>query len=286
MRKSAGSFDARQEMAAGGFEIQHKKDTGLQNVALHHHDFYEIYYLVSGEVTYLIEGRKCPVSPGDLLLVSPRELHLLSIAGPKDYERYVLWIRADEVRRLSAPDCDLEQGLRSDRQGCSNLLRPDPEQRETVLRCMETLWQEAASGEYGARLLSESCLRQLLILIGREQERGAESRPTVQEGLTTKVLRYVSEHCREEFSLDSLAQQLFVSKYYLCHEFQRQTGTSIYRYLKKKRLQLARELLRGGVSPGAAGAEIGYRDYSCFYRAFLGEYGETPGACAAGFQTK
>ena len=51
MPKSAGSFDPRQELKAESFEIQHKRDTYLKKVALHHHDFYEIYYLVSGDVT-------------------------------------------------------------------------------------------------------------------------------------------------------------------------------------------------------------------------------------------
>ena len=68
-------YEPRQEMLASDFEIQHKRDTYLKNVELHHHDFYEIYYLVSGDVTYVIEGRLCRVLPGDLLLISPQELH-------------------------------------------------------------------------------------------------------------------------------------------------------------------------------------------------------------------
>ena len=126
-------YDPRQEMLAADFEIQHKRDTYLKDVELHHHDFYEIYYLVSGDVTYVIEGRLCRVLPGDLLLISPQELHQVSITpGMEPYERYVLWIDRAAVRRLSSPGTDLERHLDPTRQGYTNLLRLTREQRQAL----------------------------------------------------------------------------------------------------------------------------------------------------------
>ena len=48
--RQAHRFDPRQEMGREDFELQYKRDTYLQDVELHHHDFHEIYFLISGDV--------------------------------------------------------------------------------------------------------------------------------------------------------------------------------------------------------------------------------------------
>ena len=68
-------FNSHQHMVSHSFEIYHYCDAYLNEVALHHHDFYEIYYFMNGSVNYIIEGRTYNLSPGDLLLISPSELH-------------------------------------------------------------------------------------------------------------------------------------------------------------------------------------------------------------------
>ena len=73
------NFDTRQEMIHPEFELQYKRDFGLKDVAMHHHDFYEIYYLISGDVTYTIDNRICRVMPGDILIIAPKDLHQVYI---------------------------------------------------------------------------------------------------------------------------------------------------------------------------------------------------------------
>ena len=69
-------FDPRQEMKQPDFELQYKRDSYLKDVELHHHDFYELYFLLSGDVTYTIESRLYHVLPGDMLLISVTEATL------------------------------------------------------------------------------------------------------------------------------------------------------------------------------------------------------------------
>ena len=38
-------FDPRQEMGRLDFELQYKRDSYLKDVELHHHDFFELYFL-------------------------------------------------------------------------------------------------------------------------------------------------------------------------------------------------------------------------------------------------
>ena len=279
MAGKLSSYDPRQEMLAADFEIQHKRDTYLKDVELHHHDFYEIYYLVSGDVTYVIEGRLCRVLPGDLLLISPQELHQVSIApGMEAYERYVLWIDRAAVRRLSSAETDLERHLDSTRQGYNNLLRLTRDQRQRIRDLMEALFQESDSDDFGADILRNNLVCSLLIQINRMAEQHPREPETAVHSsrLVSDLVDYVNQHYRERLTLELLAERFYVSKYHLSHEFQKHMGTGVYKYIQKKRLQIARQLLAGGEHPSTVSGLCGFADYAGFYRAFVGEYGVAP----------
>lgn len=272
------AFDTRQEMRGMGFEIQHKRDTYLNNVELHHHDFYEIYYLVSGDVTYVIEGKLCRVMPGDLLLVSPNELHQVSIqSGREAYERYVLWIDQAEVRRLSSQNSDLEQGLNPFHFGYTNLLRLTQEQRELIRNLMEAVYQESGNDHFGGDILRRSLISALLVQINRIAQQRPEIQETVRSSrIVADVVDFVNGNYQERLTLDNLAERFYVSKYHLSHEFQRHMGTGVYKYILKKRLQIARQLLAAGEHPSHVSTHCGFADYAGFYRAFISEYGIAP----------
>lgn len=279
MANKPSVFEPRQVMAARDYEIQYKRDIYLKNVELHHHDFYEIFYLVSGDIEYVIEGNIYRLLPGDLLLISPRELHQVSIRLDRQaYERYVLWIDSEMIRRLSGPSADLGEGLDPLRPGYSNILRLTPEQETVVRGLMEAIFREYGSDAFGSGLISQGLITQLLVQINRLVLSGAEEhRENVHSSpLVSGVIDFVNAHYQERLTLDSLAERFFVSKYHLSHEFQRQVGTGVYRYIQKKRLQIARQLLAGGEYPNSVSGLCGFTDYAGFYRAFKAEYAVGP----------
>ncbi|MCR5545977.1 MAG: AraC family ligand binding domain-containing protein, partial [Lachnospiraceae bacterium] len=92
------------------FEIHHRRDDinsyhpsqEKQPIQLHHHDFYEVYYFISGNVDYLVENKTYHLHPGDLLLMSPLELHQPVFREDSGiYERIVLWIDGKKLSELS-----------------------------------------------------------------------------------------------------------------------------------------------------------------------------------------
>lgn len=284
MPRQPQSFDPRQEMLRSDFELQYKRDVNLQDVELHHHDFFEVYFLMAGDVTYLVEGKIVHVMPGDLLLISPRELHQVCIRPEMSvYERYVLWVDPQLIRRLSTPQSDLLAGLDPDRPGRGKQLRLKPEDRSRIQTLLEGLDQELHSDHYGADLLRESLIVQLLVIINRLiSKQGSHMYEDSQTNhAVTQVMNYVNLHYSEPLSLDMLAEQFYVSKYHLSHEFNRLVGTSVYRYIQKKRLLIARQLLAQGQKASSVYGACGFSDYAGFYRAFKSEYGITPSEYAS-----
>lgn len=278
------SFDPRQVMIRPGFELQFKRDAHLQGVQLHHHDFYEVYFLLSGDVTYTIESHLYHVMPGELLLINPRELHQVCIRPKMSaYERYTLWVDPQLLKKLSTDRTDLGRCFDPSRPNYGNLLKLKNEEQQLIRSLFEALWREYDSGEYGSDLLRESLLSQLLVAVNRMAEQDSEhfEASTRSSRMVATVIAYVNEHYGESLSLDLLAEQCYVSKYHLSHEFNRQVGTSVHRYILKKRLLNARQLMRQGESPSRVYSRCGFGDYAGFYRAFRAEYGVGPREYAA-----
>ena len=277
-------YSPKQQMQQPDFELQYKRDSYLMDVDLHHHDFYELYYLVSGDVTYTIESKLYKVLPGDVLLISPRELHQVHIqAEHAAYERYVLWINPQLIQRLSAGQTDLSQALDPARPGYGNQLRLQLPDQQKIRSLMEQLYLESRESVFGSDLLTMSLLTQLLVTVNRlalRQDCHFEDISRSSKAVS-QVVEYINLHYSESLSLDQLAEKFFISKYHLSHEFQRQVGTSVCRYIQKKRLQIARHLLSQGNKPNAVYSICGFGDYTSFYRAFKGEYGTSPREFAA-----
>ena len=97
-------FDDRQHMKTNTFEVFRYKDDYPKEVTLHHHDFYEIYFFLSGNVQYNIESRSYLLTPGDVLLISPMELHQPMFGeGHRAYERIVIWVNKQFLEGFSLP---------------------------------------------------------------------------------------------------------------------------------------------------------------------------------------
>ncbi len=278
------SYNPRQVMNRKDFEIQHKMDTYLRKVELHHHDFHEIFFLVSGDVTYSIEGRIYRVVPGDILMISPRELHQLFIKSDTEpYERYVLWIDPAMLARLSTEKTNLEKCLNTFRENYTNQLRIPIEYMNEIRNLMESICREADSDGYGCDVMQECLIARLMVLLNRisdSKEEKAEEGPYTNS-LVEGVIDYVNEHYGEPLSLDEMSEKLYVSKYHLSHEFRKQMGTGVYHYIQKKRVQIARQLLAQGEKPNNVFRTCGFSDYAGFYRAFKAEYGAGPREFAA-----
>ena len=279
MRK-ASSFDPRQVMNRDDFEIVHKRDTYLKDVELHHHDFFEVFFLISGDVRYTIESRVYHLMPGDLLLISPKELHQICIRNEMAaYERFVLWIDPQMLQRLSTETTDLTKNLDADHSTRGNLLRLRPEDRAMMQQLFSHLWEETDSDRYGADLMRENIVSLILVQLNRLADKDSVhhfEEVTHSSKAVSQVVDYINLHYGEQRSLDMLAAQVFVSKYHLSHEFNRQVGTSVYRYIQKKRLLIARQLLAQGNKPNQIYLQCGFKDYAGFYRAFKNEYGVAP----------
>lgn len=279
MQGKSQKFNPRQHMQTETFEVFHYRDAVLEPVALHQHDFYEVYFFLSGQVEYRVEGCVYRLEPGNLLLINPMEFHQPVVEpGRSPYERIVLWINKKYLEGLSFGGDSLTVCFDSTQPAHSNLLRLSPAQQEDVSESLEKLVREARSDEYGAVQCAAGVLLQLMVALNRIAR--SFDKPDAEEGqaplLVKSALAYIGEHYCEPLSLERLAEAFYVSKYHLAHVFQQAVGTSVYHYIILRRLVEAKQMLSSGIAPGIVCVQCGFGDYANFYRAFKAEYGISP----------
>lgn len=272
-------FDPRQSMSSNKFEIFHYRDAKFEGVPVHQHDFYEVYFFIGGNVEYSVEGHSYHLRKGDILLINPLELHQPRI-GPdqSDYERIVLWINKNYLSRLCTNEVSLSRCFDNTNPDHSNLLRLTISQQNYISSKLTELLEESKSKDYGSELAAQALLTRFLVELNRLTMEKGRNRVTENEPspLISSVIEFINIHYCEKLSLSRIAEEFFVSKYYLSHAFNSTVGTSIHRYITLKRLIHAKQMLSSGIRPTTAAANCGFNDYAGFYRAFTAEYGITP----------
>ena len=272
-------FDPRQNMSDSKFEIFHYRDAKFEGVPVHQHDFYEVYYFIGGSVEYSVEGRTYELKSGDLLLINPLELHQPRIApDQQDYERIVLWINKNYLSELCFNKTSLTRCFDSSQPDHTNLLRPTKIQQSYISAMLDELITENTSDGYAVEIASEAILLRFLVELNRLtiDSSSALRKDEASSSIIPDVLEYINKHFCEKLTLNEIADEFFVSKYYLSHAFNNVVGTSVHRYIVLKRLIHAKQMLLSGIKSTTAATNCGFNDYAGFYRAFTAEYGVTP----------
>ncbi len=284
MRERSQHFDPRQVMHSDSFEVFHYKDPRPGFVEVHHHDFYEVYFLLEGEVAYWVDGRIIRLTPGDLLFINPMELHRpITDSENSICERFVLWVNKEYLESLSTPQVSLNSCFDTTLPSHSHLVRPAKAERAVLMARMGELVRESYSKDFGSSLSAQGIFLQLMVQLNRlargteGQQEGEELSPLVQN-----AMNYIGENLSSTLSLEEIAGNLFVSKYHLSHAFTKEVGVSVYRYIMLRRLMVARQQLAAGESAGQVCRSCGFSDYTSFYRAFKSEYGVSPREFGAG----
>jgi AraC-like DNA-binding protein len=258
------------------YRLFHLRSDGGTRPEFHYHEFYKILLLVSGSGGYTVEGQRYALQSGDIVLIASHSVHRPEFEPGAVYERIILYISPDFLRRSSQPDCDLTACFTASR---GHVLRPGEPERKKLFALAAALERELAGEGFGRVLLCHSAVLRLLVHIGRSLGRSDAPQPgpvTPANERVSAIIRYLDRHLSEDISVDELAERFFLSKYHMMRLFRRETGATIHGYLTERRLAMARELMAGGMSATDACFRSGWRSYSSFTRAYGKRFGSTP----------
>lgn len=264
-------------MLSKDYEVFHYSNNDIKSINLHHHDFYECYLFISGDVTYLIEGKTYYLNPGDIVLINSKELHQAIINNKEAvYERIVLWLDRAFLKQLSTNETDLSACFEALNR--KNVLRGDIEIQQNIKALLIKLLNLEGYKGIGYELLYKAYITEIMVFLNNlafNKEALLDSN-IKKSNLIEGIIDYINNHLEEDITVDELAERFFLSKFHLSREFKKHTGTTIHRYIVQKRLIQAKELIIKELPVIDVYKQCGFGDYSNFFRAFKNEYGMSP----------
>jgi len=258
------------------FRLFHLRGAQGVKTDFHYHEFCKLLFLISGSGGYWAEGKHYDLEPGDVVLLGSRCVHKPEFAADAPYERVIVYISPEFLQRSSTADCDLLEAFSG---AFGHVYRPQSSADQKLRALVNALERELSGQEYGRIVLSSGLLLRILVGIGRDLRQGSgipavPSRPS--DPRIAGLQAYIDAHIEEELTIDQIAGAFFLSKFHMMRLFRAQTGQSIHGYISQRRLMLARELIRRGVSATEAAFRCGFGSYSSFTRAYARQFGTTP----------
>lgn len=238
--------------------------------APHVHDGYAIAVLEAGAERYRYRGEEHLAAAGSIAVLNPDEVHTGSKASEQGWRYRVFYPQAWQFEALLAElelphagppmfrgsvhrDVDLVAALLQ----LHRLL----EHGEASILQRQTHWREVM-----LQLLQRHACLPSLRAAGREPQ------------AVVRAKELLGSRLGQPPSLEELAAAVNLSPFHFARVFRRATGLPPHAWLKQRRLEQARALLKGGGTPLGVALQLGFADQSHLGRQFKQAYGVAPGA--------
>lgn len=226
----------------------------------HLHKELELVYIFEGSCTAIANGRSYALTSGDIFLAFPYQVHYYLNAVPGQYIVMCFPASTLPAMKNTINSNDLKH----------NSFHAEP---GSDLAHYFSCVQQVSSSYATAKRCGYVTLIMAQLLSRCEM---SALQQTVSMTVKT-ILEYCSEHYAENLSLDTLAKNLHLNKYYISHCINRQINMRLSTFINSLRIDASCKLLKETDKRIADIAQsVGYETIRSYNRAFLDCVGVTP----------
>lgn len=222
---------ASQRMAFGrSVAIDRAQGVNDNMIKPHYHEYYELYYLESGERYHMVNDTLYLLKAGNFVLFPPFVMHYSY--GEKDmpFKRLDMYFSREAILFPQIGSA-LEKGAQ---------VFESNEDRDTLTYLRNILReQETEKPHFQEQMVL--LLNQLMIHIIRDSLKTAA--PESQDRISS-IIRYLNENYTEPITLNQLAARFYINPSYLCREFKKHIGSTVIQYVNSLRILHAQRLLQ------------------------------------------
>lgn len=229
----------------------------------HAHHYAELFYIVSGDGQFRIEDNLYPVKANQLVVVNPNVIHTEVSYEAHPLEYIVLGIEGLELS-MSSKQNNRYQIL--DYQGSGD-----------VLTCLRNILLEMQSAQSGYETICQAYMEILILRLMRSASFSVSTPLPPVSHQCAAIRHYIDTHYKESLSLDDLAKETHINKFYLAHAFKEEYGMSPINYMISRRIEESRYLLREtNMSMSQIARVLGFSSASYFSQSFRRAEGMSP----------
>lgn len=245
----------------------------------HSHDYLELAFVMSGAGRYRIAEKIYDVKEGDLLIFNPGVKHQALLPEGKEIGTTEFFVGFSEVQL---------QGMYKNYIPLStegNILHTSGDLRQKIFKICSAMETEKTLSEQGRYFVMKAYLMQLLVYVIRALSKPVEAAPSGyafesvnKKYVVEQIVNYFEDHYSEKISLERIAENMYLSTFYISKIFKSETGDTPIRHLINIRLEKAREILERspGMNIKEVAAMVGYEDAYHFSKQFKKHYGISP----------
>lgn len=231
----------------------------------HTHNYTELFYITGGDGEFQIDDMRFPVSANQLVVVNSNVNHTEVSRDSHPLEYIVVGLEGLELNDTGAQDSRFR-------------VFSFPASNE-ILLCMQSILRELQNREPEYEAVCQAYMEILAIRLYRQAAFSPAARP-LKPNLNRQcasVRRYIDSHYKENLTLDRLAGEANVNKYYLAHTFKMEFGISPISYMNVCRVNESKRLLvETDWSLIQIAAMLGYSSPSYFSQSFRRAEGISP----------
>lgn len=253
---------------------------GVDMPSFHIHYKFEIYYEIEGGRRYFIEDSAYVVNAGSVVLIGENQIHKTASLGDTPSSRIVLNFSREYLERVAQafPNVDFFAFLSEERNHLlTGLTVKQQNQIYGLLQQLLAMEDEtSAAADALRRLLLGTLLLELKEHCRRQQEQTAEN-GRVSNHTVDQIQAYIAEHYAEKLTLTGIANQFYISPYYLSRMFKKSINLSLIEYINGVRIKAAQNLIeRSSGSIAEIAAKTGFMTTAHFRRVFKDATGLSP----------
>ena len=247
--------------------------------AYHHHDIYEVIYIIKGTVQFFIEEKKYEITSGDMILVAPNILHKLVFTNTKECHRVIVNFTKEFIKSFQSNNTDLLNVFELINKKGMHKISFFPEKQKRLERYFIDMEKTQFSNNFGDDLIFKVNFAEFMLLVNRIYMNLNEEElinKNINDPYVTKTIEFINNNIDKRIQLTDIANHLSLSVSRIAHLFKNVTGLSIMNYIIKKRLVLAQNLLKNGAHIKDVYLQCGFPDEASFFRYFKQEFNTTP----------
>lgn len=256
------------------------RENGYDMSGFHIHHKYEIYYEVEGTRRYFIEDAAYIVNAGSVVLIGENQIHKTGSVGDTPSNRIVCNFSADYLKEISDsfPELDFFSFLSDENNHLlSNITVKQQNYIYSVLQQLIQAQEDSTpEGQALKKMLLATLLLQLKKMCEAQHEMGGDN-GRVTNRIVSQIQSYIAEHYAEKLTLTDIANQFYISPYYLSRLFKKTINLSLIEYINGVRIKAAQNLIeKTNDSISTVAEKTGFMTSAHFRRVFKEATGLSP----------